>query len=241
MKGIKLLILFVVLLFNIFVESYGDYRYYAWTYQYMTMLPGRTELEIYNRFDQKTLTNSDTVKWKRQIELETGLTDRWDFSFYLVDSYKPADGKIKFEELKFRTRFKLANKEEFFVDPILYLEYKFQADRSYKDKLEVKLILARDIENLNLAFNIILEEYYKAGTMEKDWKTKFSNGVSYSIFGETFRTGLEITGDLKEGQYSFGPVLSFKGGNLWIAMGTLFGLNEKSDDLQSQIVMGILL
>jgi len=62
---------------------------------------------------------------------------------------------------KLRTRYKLLEKGKFFVDPLLYVEYKIQTDRSYPDKWETKLILAKDIGRLNVAVNIIPEEYYK--------------------------------------------------------------------------------
>jgi len=143
------------------VKSFADFRYYAWTYQFITMLPGETELEFYTNLSQSDLSKPDTAKWKRQLEIETGLTKRWDFSIYFVESYKATDGKTKFDEVKLRTRYKLLEKGKFFVDPLLYVEYKIQTDRSYPDKWETKLILAKDIGRLNVAVNIIPEEYYK--------------------------------------------------------------------------------
>lgn len=76
--------------------------------------------------------------------IETGINSRCDFSFYLVDSYRSGLSS-KFEEIKLRTRCKIALKDEFFIDPILYVEYKIQTDRSYPDKWVSKLILAKDI------------------------------------------------------------------------------------------------
>lgn len=220
---------------------FADYRYYAWTYQFMTMLPERTELEFYTRIEQSDLSKPDTAKWKRQFEIETGLTGRWDFSFYLVDSYKVTDGKTKFDEIKLRTRFKLVSeKGEFIVDPLLYVEYKIQTDRSYPDKWETKLILAKDIGNLNIALNVIPEEYYKTDTKEKGWKVEYACGTSYPVISDTFRIGAEIKGDLKDNKHSLGPTISFKGKGIWSAIGTVFGLNEKSDDLQTQLIVGIL-
>ena len=220
--------------------TWGDYRHYAWTYQFMTMLPGEAELEFYNRMDQSDLSKPETVKWKRQTEIEVGLTNRWDISLYLVDSYKPTDAKTKFEETKLRTRYKLADKDQFFVDPLLYLEYKIQADRTYPDKWETKLILAKDIGNFNVAANVIPEEYYKTGTKEKDWKVEYAGGISYPVVSDIFRIGTEIKGDLKDDKHSLGHTISFKGRRIWTAVGSVFGLNDKSDDLQVQAIVGIL-
>jgi hypothetical protein len=229
-----------ILMFIIISLAYTDFRYYVWTYQFITMLPGKAELELYTRMDQTDLLDSQTVKWKRQIEVELGLTKKLDFSFYLVDGYKVTDGKTKFEEVKLRTRYKLANKNEFVVDPLLYVEYKIQADRSYPDKWETKLILAKDINDLNLALNIIPEEYYKSGTKEKDWKVEYAFGISYPIFKENIRLALEFKGDLKEEKHLLGPTFSYRGENFWTATGTVFGLNKNSDDVQAQVIIGLL-
>lgn len=203
--------------------SWSDFRYYVWTYQFITMMPGRTELEFYTRVDHTELSKPDTAKWKRQMEIEIGLTSRWDFSFYLVDSYKATDGKTKFDEIKLRTRYKLADKNRFFVDPILYLEYKIQTDRSYPDKWETKLILAKDIEDFNIALNVIPEEYYKTGTKEKDWKVEYSAGISHPVIVDTFKIGVEIKGDLKYEKHLLGPTISFRGKSIWSAIGFVFG------------------
>lgn len=58
----------LILIITAKLACYADYRYYTWTYQYMTMLPGRTKIELYTQIDQSDIFNSNTVKWKRQIE-----------------------------------------------------------------------------------------------------------------------------------------------------------------------------
>jgi hypothetical protein len=238
----KKLLLTIVCILSIISVSFADYRYYAWTYQFLTMLPGETELEFYTNLTQTDLSKPDTAKWKRQLEIETGLTSRWDFSFYLVDSYKASDGKTKFDEIKLRTRYKLVQKGQFFVDPLLYIEYKIQTDRSYPDKWETKLILAKDIGKLNLAANIIPEEYYKSGTKEKDWKLEYAGGISYNVLNnDLFRVGIESKGDLKDDKHAVGPTISFKGKKIWSAIGTLFKLNDKTDAIQIQAILGIWL
>ncbi len=234
------LILLVTLILGTTLSIYADYRYYAWTYQFMTMIPGQAELELYTRFDQKDFSISSTGKWKRQIEVEMGLTKNWDFSFYLVDGYNPSDGKTKFEEVKLRTRYKILEKDTFFIDPLVYIEYKIQADRSYPDKWEFKLIFAKDFENFNIALNIIPKEYYKSGTKEKDWKLEYSTGISYAIISDAIRLGIETKGDFKEEKYYLGPTFAAKGKNVWSAVGIMFGLNDKSDNFQTQIILGML-
>ncbi|MFQ3675037.1 MAG: hypothetical protein SNJ64_00660 [Endomicrobiia bacterium] len=237
----KTLTLYISLLVFLLWKNFiiADYRYYAWTYQFITMFPGETELEFYTRIDQNDISNPNTVKWKRQVEIETGLTKSWDLSFYLVDSYKPTDGKTKFDEIKIRTRYKLTEKDRFFVDTLAYIEHKIQVDRNYPDKWETKLILAKDIRDLNLSINIIPEEYYQTGTKNKLWKVKYAFGTSYPL-NDIFRFGIESTGDLKYNNYMLGPAISFKGKRIWSAIGVLYGLNKESDDLQTQAIIGIV-
>ncbi len=240
MKNKAKIIATVSFMLDIGQAAWSDYRYYAWTYQFMTMLPGQAELELYTNFSQSNLSDSTTCKWKRQIEVEIGLTKRWDFSFYLVDSYKPLDGKSKFEEVKLRTRYKLSEKGKFFIDPLIYIEYKIQTDRSYPDKWETKLVLAKDInEKTNFAINIIPEEYYKSGK-KKDWKLEYAGGISYAIKDDVIRLAVESKGDFTEEKYYLGPTFSAKGKNVWSAIGFLRGLNKKADDLQTQIIIGML-
>lgn len=243
---VKKLLLIVVVFFvlaglGIFSICHADMRYYAWTYQFITMPPGEVEIEFYNTMYQPDMNQPEGANWKRQIEVEAGLTERWDISFYLVDSYQASKGKTKFSELKLRTRYKLVSeKGKFIVDPLLYLEYKIQTDRTYPDKWETKLILAKDIGDLNIAVNIIPEETYKKGSKEKEWKTEYAFGMSYPVVVDLFRIGIDSKGDLTNNKHMLGPVISFEGKRIWTAISPIFGLNKKSDDLRVQMIAGIV-
>ena len=225
-------------------ESRGDSRYYAWTYQFVTMPPGESELEFYNTLTQPDLNSPGAAAWKRQVEIEAGLTERWDISLYITDSFKtgsvPAAG-IVFSELKFRTRYKLVpEKNKYFIDPLIYLEYKFQADRTYPGKWEARIVLAKDIGDLNLSLNIIPEESYRSGTKNKYWKTEYAFGASYPVAGDILRIGAEAKGDLTGNKHSAGPVISIEGKNIWLALSPIFGINTAADDLNVQAVIGLV-
>ena len=125
-------------------------------------------------------------------------------------------------------------------DPLLYLEYKIQTDRTYPDKWETKLILAKDIVDLNIAVNIIPEETYKKGSKEKEWKTEYAFGMSYPVVVDLFRIGIDSKGDLTNNKHMLGPVISFEGKRIWTAISPIFGLNKKSDDLRVQMIAGIV-
>ncbi|MCP4481623.1 MAG: hypothetical protein GY817_02205 [bacterium] len=236
MKNLILVSLFLLVLTGI---SYADYRYYAWTYQFDTMIAGETEIEFYTTLKQSDRNDDTTAKWARQIEIETGLTDRWDISMYLADKYSEKNAKTKFSEVKFRTRYKLTSmKDMFFFDPLIYIEYRIQADRSYPDKWETKLVLAKDIDKLNIALNFIPEETYKEDSKEKKWKYEYAAGVSYAVVPR-FRFGVESKGDLSNGKYMIGPAFSFANNSLWMSISPIYGVNRKSDDIRIQAIVGI--
>lgn len=237
----KKILLLLALMSGVSHTAVADYRYYAWTYQFMTMLPGRVEAEIYNRFKQPDASDSSTGSWKRQYEIETGITPGWDVSLYHVESYSSNDTTVKADEIKLRTRFKLARKDAFIVDPAIYVEYKVQSDRTFPDTWETKLILAKDMGKLNIAINLTPEESYYSGTREKYWKTEYAAGASYPLYGAIARMGIELTGDITNSEHSVGPVLSFKGQSLWSSIGPQFGLNGNSDTVKIQWIVGILI
>src|SRR3990170_1904243 len=119
------LAVFVMVLSGFFLskDSLADRRSYVWTYEYLTMPKGETELEYYLDFKEKELNDKTTSAWKHQLEIEHGLTDRWDMSIYQVFSQENGE-PLKYEELKLRTRYRLS-KAETEVEYAVGLSYQF--------------------------------------------------------------------------------------------------------------------
>src|SRR4030067_3465920 len=155
------------LLFLLGNLALADRRAYVWTYEYLTMPKGELELENYLDYKAPDWGDKSTSQWTHQIELEYGIIDQWDVALYQVFSQNNADG-YKYEQMKFRTRYRFFEAGLFMVDPLLYLEYKRPANASHPKILEGKVILARDIEQLNLAGNFILERELVS---EAEWET----------------------------------------------------------------------
>ena len=90
---------------------------------------------------------------RHQLELETGLTDRWDVALYGI-ARQIERRATELEAAKLETRYALARPGEWLVDPVLYLEAvkTFVDDRPFS--LEGKLILGRDLGPLNLSANV---------------------------------------------------------------------------------------
>ena len=75
----------------------ADRRIFPFTYGYMTLPGGGFEIEHYldaklKRFDDPAtdgkVENDLGVDWRHQLELEYGITDRWDFGLYNVFEQK---------------------------------------------------------------------------------------------------------------------------------------------------------
>lgn len=235
------LAVFVMVLSGFFLskDSLADRRSYVWTYEYLTMPKGETELEYYLDFKEKELNDKTTSAWKHQLEIEHGLTDRWDMSIYQVFSQENGE-PLKYEELKLRTRYRLSEAGKWFVDPLIYLEYKKPSEVSSVDKLEAKLILAKDFNNLNFAWNFIFERGIQS---KAETEVEYAVGLSYQ-FSPSLKIGLEGKGDLGESRNSkhyLSPVISLASGKLWISLGTAFGLTSKSDDFQFRYILGLSL
>ena len=121
----KFFLLFLLLNFLFAFQSFADRRFYVWTYEYKTVEKGWAEVESYF-----TLSTPDKEKIKgnmsseHQIELEAGMTEKFDFSVYQVFEQK-AQENFKYKGFKLRFRYKIGGKGKYFMDPLLYFEYNF--------------------------------------------------------------------------------------------------------------------
>jgi hypothetical protein len=206
--------------------------------------PGTVELEHYLTFSLSDLySGSAGPSIVHQVEIETGITKEWDFAIYQVLNQSPAGtGALKYDSFKIRTRFALAGKDEFILDPMLYIELKSSADISEFEG-EVKLILSKDIApGLNIAFN----PYYAVEfgpAIYTEQSLKFAMGVSYaftdwfSLAGE-FRGAASFTETGTEGVMYAGPtVMIGKGGFRWTfgAAFEIFSRNTPGAEFRSLI------
>lgn len=241
-KNLVLLLVIVLTIFTV-KSAFADRRSYVWTYEYLTMPKGEMEIEYYNTLEWGNQNNSNTNVWKHWFELEYGITDNWDMSMY--QQFKQTNssfvGKTSFEYdgMKIRTRYKIGEKGSFFVDPLLYLEWKRDDDFSKPNALETKLILTKDFGNLNVSVNYILDDVELISTA-KPASHKYAAGISYE-FNPSFKLGFESNGSFSAEKYYFGPTISFASGKTWFAFGVAYGLNSKSDYVQVRTLIGILL
>ncbi|MBI2437523.1 MAG: hypothetical protein HYV36_01745 [Lentisphaerae bacterium] len=216
--------------------GYADHRSYVWTYEYLTMPAGTAEVEYYFTAKVPDSSVSKASTWEHWGELEYGLTDNWDLSLYQTwkQSFSTNASSFKYEGFKLRTRYKLFKSGAFLVDPVLYLEYIRKAGLEQANVLEGKLIVARDIGKVNLAYNAIVKSELESGG---ETEHEYAAGMNYDL-PAGLSVGLESKGNYTENKYALGPTVSVETGPFWVTAGAVLGLNERTEDVQARMLAG---
>lgn len=237
MKKFILVVASLSLVFGFAQNSFADRRSYVWTYEYMTMPKGVWELEYYFTSEVPNINKSNINTLKQWLELEYGITDNWDVAMYQMWKFnnKRFENDSEYDGFKIRTRYRFGRKGQFIVDPLIYLEY-IRDDNWHKPNVgEAKLILAKDIDKLNISYNQILKANLESEGLAQ-WE--YATSASYAI-GNYFRFGLESKGSYTKDKFAAGPTLSFSAKKFWFSLGTVFGLNKRTDDLQTRVIVGV--
>lgn len=227
-----LLVLFLFLITSI---SYSDDRSYVWTYEYKTLDRGEGEVEVYTTFSSPDINKlKGNMSVEHQVELEVGMTERFDIGIYQIFKQNPGES-LTYDGFKIRARYRIGEKGKFFIDPLLYLEYKGKPDFA-EHGIEFKLITAKDFGNFNISFNPILEFEY-----EYEWEVapEYALGTSYKI-GSLFKAGLELKGS-ENGHY-IGPVISHGREGLFVVLGSAFkisNIKKNKPEFQLRMLLGV--
>lgn len=240
MSGIKIIVSTVVMFLVLTAagDSYADRRSYVWTYEYMTMLEKRWELETYVTAEVPDSSKSNINSIKPQLELEYGITDRWDIAMYQMWKFnnKAKENDSEYEGFKLRTRYKIGEKGRYLLDPLLYFEYIREDDLSRPNLGEAKLVLAKDAANLNLSYNQILKR-----NIEREGKPDHEYAIGASrAFTQRLKIGVESKGSYSKEKYAFGPAVSYVFKKSYLAAGAVFGGNSRTDDVQARVIVGVL-
>jgi hypothetical protein len=239
-KAVCSAILAAVFILSMSEDGYADRRSYVWTYEYQTMPKGRLEAEYYLTEEQPDMQKAKPNIWKQQVELEYGVTDHLDVSMYQMfkQSNTVSSDKFEYDGFKIRGRYRVLEKNRLPLDVLFYLEYIRPGDFKKPNVLEEKVILAKDIGNFNISYNQIFEQELESGGKAE---YGYTAGASYAIT-PALRLGVETKGNYTEREYSIGPTVAyvFKPIKAYIALGAAFGLNDRTDDLQTRLIVGVL-
>jgi hypothetical protein len=230
----------------------ADRRAYGTTYEAVTAPRGELDVETWTTFaPQGEVDGGPSSRGMREmIELEYGITDRWDVALYnMLDMITSGDTESGYAGFKVETRYRPADRGEWFVDPVLYLEFQQLFRGDARQKAEAKLILAKDIGNLNLAGNLAFEEERMT---DATWNSEveYAAGTSYALT-PAWMFGAEIFGKAENGEMGgiehrswAGPALSWAGGGrgalrgVWVTLAGGAGLTEESDSYYARLIVG---
>lgn len=218
-------------------DAHADRRSYVWTYEYQTLPKGHGEVEFYLTEEQKDIDTARPNIWKPWVELEYGVTDHFDVSMYqqLKQSNTVSSSTFKYDGFKIRGRYRVSERGKLPADILFYLEYIRPGDFKEPNKLEEKLVIAKDIGNFNISYNQIFEQELKSGG---EIEYGYAVGVNYEIT-PSFKIGVESKGNYTNRKYYIGPTIGWASSRFWVSIGALAGLNERSDDLQARVIVGV--
>lgn len=235
--------------------AHADRRAYGVTYEAVTAPQGELDVETWSTYAPAgEVDGGPASKGAREmIELEYGITDRWDAALYNMFDLVSGDTASGYAGFKVETRYRPTQRGEWIVDPVLYLEFQqlFRGDAN--QKLEGKLILAKDFGPVNAAVNVALEE---ERLEDKSWNTEleYAAGVSYALSpawiagAETFGViERESTMDMDETEARMwaGPALSWAGGGtgalrgIWVTLAGGAGLTDGADAYYARLIVGL--
>lgn len=230
----------------------ADRRAYGTTYEAVTAPRGELDVETWTTFaPQGEVDGGPPSRGAREmVELEYGITDRWDVALYnMLDMITSGDTESGYAGFKVETRYRPADRGAWFLDPVLYLEFQqlFRGDAD--QKIEGKLILAKDIGNVNIAGNIALEEERLS---DATWNTEveYAAGTSYAL-SPAWMLGAEVFGKAEKGEMEgvenrmwAGPAVSWAGGGtgalrgVWFTLAGGAGLTSESDSYYARLIVG---
>jgi hypothetical protein len=129
-------------------------------------------------------------------------------------------------------RYRVAEKNTLPVDVLFYVEHIESTTEG--NAFEGKLVLAKELGRLNLAYNQIYERIFGIGKGEHE----YAAGVSYEVV-PWLRIGVESKGSYSEGEFAAGPTLAWSGNRIWANLGAQYVLNSKTNDREASFLLGV--
>jgi len=230
--------------------AHADRRAFTHTYEYQTMPEGETELEIYSTQDREKLKGESAKNFELKLEIEHGITERWDFSVYhvftqrtgvLVDGSDSED--FHFKEIQLRTRYRFAERGELPVDMLLYAEATKEFGAGVYEG-ELKGIFARDFDRVTAVVNAIGAVEFGSAVDEPEVELGWAGGLTYEVIPE-WKVGAESWGEkVLEEDHDLaawaGPAVSWAPAHsFWISSTAGFGLTDASSEIEVRALLGV--
>lgn len=230
MNKIKLAVLISILVFT----ASPAYATKTVTSPYVTK--GKLEAKWKGGMTYDDDDSGDDGAWEQKATIEYGVTDRFLVETEAEIANEGDSDDTEFTSLAIKGKVEFTEPGEYWVDAGARVTYDFNMEDG-ADKIEGKLLLAKDTGPLHHRANIILER--EVGD-ESDDETEF--GVSASSryrFVDTFEPGIELYSDFGEifkssdwndEDHRIGPVFYGKAGKFKYEAGYLFGISDDAPD-----------
>ena len=234
--------------------AHADRRAYGTTYEAVLAPKGELDVELWSTYARLgEIDGGPASRGLRQmVELEYGITDRWDAALYnMVDVTSTDETDSGYAGFKIETRFRPSFPGEWFVDPVFYFEFQNLERGDANQTYELKLILAKNLGPLNVSVNIAGEE---ERTTDATWNLELEHaeGISYEL-SPAWKLGVETFGtveremDATQNRLWGGPAVSWARGptgpmrGLWVTVaggGRLAG-GEDADAYYGRLIVGL--
>jgi len=177
----------------------ADRRAYAQTFEAVTAPRGEFGSEVWNTYagDGEFIDGPASKGYRGMLKLEYGVTSRWDIALYNLLDLVPDPGQSGYAGFKIESGLRLVPAGEWFIDPVLYLEYQrlFRGDAQQKG--QVKLVLGKDMEAWNVSTNLAFELQRAIGGNYTP-AFQYALGVSREILGPALKLGAEVFGKVEK-------------------------------------------
>jgi hypothetical protein len=213
-------------------EVHAAQRAYVWTEEYGSLARGNAEFEYWNTATTADIQKRNASDWQQKVELEYGITDHLNVSLYQVFEQAADSNTLTYVGYNIELKYRIAEANVLPVDVLLYAEHEVSTIEGGVN--EGKIILAKDIGKLNIAYNQIYERADNTGRGDNGYAV----GANYA-FVPWLRAGVESTGSYTQGTYAAGPTLAWMGNRIWATIGAVYGLNRKTDDRDVRFLLGV--
>ncbi len=228
LKRSLLTILFVLMT----TGAQAGQRSYVWTEEYWTLGKGDAEAELYNTAVTKDIQTRNASDWTQQLELEYGITDHLNVNLYEVYGQEADSSSLGYQGYKIELKYRIAETNALPLDILQYAEH--EVNLAGDDAFEGKLILSKDLGKTNIVYNQIYDRRYRSGFVENE----YAAGISYEIV-PWLRVGAESNGSYTENEYAVGPTIAWPGNRIWANIGAVYGLNQKTNDREVRLIVGL--
>jgi len=261
MKKIKASLIFIFIISSF--SALSQDRYFARTYQSITLPKGVKDLEVWN-----TYSSGRNYFYKRidqRIEFEIGLTDKLQTAVYMNASHVSQGAHLNMNggiadtsvsgissgsefSLSSEWKWRLSSPDANMLGFALYGEVTIGA---HETELEGKIILDKRTEKNIFALNFVAEQEWEAevehGVTEVEEKFKFETDLAYMrMLKSNFGIGVELRNhnEFAESKWEHsalfgGPTLFFSGNKYFLILNILpqWANLHKTDETPSSLVL----